>query len=249
MMAVLDDAAIVAQRARYWETGYLVLSGLFTAEETATWQAESERLIGSELVHPNNIRTPFRMNSGDFPERIDPILDVSPVFDALTKDERIVSVLRSLFGDEPVVFKDKLIYKLPGTDGYKIHQDQAWWQICPPDDILSVSIALDAANGANGAVALYRGYHHKMLTPEGLHTNFRAEEIAQIDPARRELIETQPGDLLIFHSLTPHDSASNTSPNPRRSLYLSYNAKRAGDLRARYYKEYIQKHSADNYFK
>ncbi|MBC8135303.1 MAG: phytanoyl-CoA dioxygenase family protein [Fibrella sp.] len=250
-MAVIEQSeSVEARRARYWETGYLVLSGLFAPEETEAWRAESERLLRSDVVQPNNVRTPFRKNSGEFPERIDPVLDISPLFDALARDARIMDVLHSLFGDTPVVFKDKLIYKLPGTEGYVIHQDQAYWQFCPPDDILSVSIALDAANEANGAVALYPGYHHELLTPVGAKRGIQSEELTRIDTGRRDLIATRPGDVLIFHSLTPHDSAPNTSPHPRRSLYLTYNAKRAGDLQAQQLEDYVQRNSSGNsYFK
>jgi len=238
-----------AQRDTYWETGYLVLRSLFTSEETTAWRAESDRLLKSDIVHPDNVRTPFRFNSTHSPERIDPLLDISPVFADLCRDERIVGAVRDLFGDDPLLFKDKLILKLPGTSGYTLHQDQAWWQLCPADDILSVSVALDAATESNGAVAVYPGYHKSLITPEGMKTNLRDAEAGIVDPAKRHLIETQPGDVLIFHSLTPHDSAANTSDKPRRSLYLSYNAARSGDLRDRYYGEYSAIKNPQQYFK
>jgi ectoine hydroxylase-related dioxygenase (phytanoyl-CoA dioxygenase family) len=53
-------------------------------------------------------------------------------------------------------------------------------------------------------------------------------------------METIPGDLLIFHSLTPHQSGKNHTTHPRRSLYLTYNAERAGNLRDEYYKHYME---------
>ena len=95
--------------------------------------------------------------------------------------------------------------------------------------------AIDGAGPENGGIARYGGYHDRMLTPEGVMRNFNAEEIAAVDPARREVPETQPGDVVIFHSLTPHDSGRNTSDRPRRSFYLSYSAARCGDLNAAYY--------------
>lgn len=156
--------------------------------------------------------------------------------------------LRDIFNDEPLLFKDKLIFKLPGTQGYTMHQDQAWWQLCPPDDILSVLIAIDGADAANGALELFSGYHHQLLTPKGELRNLDENEIAKIDSARGELMETQPGDVVIFHSLTPHQSGVNASAKPRRSLYLSYSAARNGDLHDVYYEQYTKRITAQPAF-
>ncbi|MBC8103812.1 MAG: phytanoyl-CoA dioxygenase family protein [Cytophagales bacterium] len=226
------------QIKEYQEKGYLVVRGLFSPGEAASWSEEAERLLHSDLVSPENIRTPFRMSSREYPERIDPVVDISPLFSELVRDSRITRLVQDLFEDTPLLFKDKLIFKLPGVEGYTMHQDQAWWQLCPPSDILSVSIAIDSASAANGSIALYPGYHHAMLTPAGVMRNFQAGEIAQIDRSRGELMETQPGDIVLFHSLTPHESGPNTSKAPRRSLYLSYSAARSGDLNKVYYEQY-----------
>jgi hypothetical protein len=221
----------------YHQKGYLVLRGVFR-DEVVALQAECDRLLHSDIVRPDNPRTPFRFNSGDAPERIDPVVDISPLFSRLVHDARIVKSLRAIFNDEPLLFKDKLIFKLPGTQGYTMHQDQAWWQLCPPDDILSVLIAIDGADAANGTLELFSGYHHELLTPAGEMRNLSEAEAVQIDSSRGEIIETQPGDVVIFHSLTPHQSGANTSDKPRRSLYLSYSAARNGDLHDIYYEQY-----------
>ena len=225
--ASLEPDPIVRE---YWSRGYIRLAGLFAPEEIAGWSAECDRLLQSGFVFPENIRTPFRMNSGDFPERIDPVVDISPVFSALAADPRITAVIKAIFRDKALLFKDKLIFKAPGTKGYTPHQDQAWWQLCPADDILSVSIQIDGATAANGCIELFPGWHGKMLTPAGQRTNLRPEEFALIDPGTGEKIETVPGDVLIFHSLAPHQSATNTAEVFRRSFYLTYSAERCGDF-------------------
>lgn len=227
----------------YWDKGYIALRGLFRPDEVARWQAESDRLLAQEWVEPNNIRTPFRMNTTNAPERIDPVVDVSPVFQQLVADERILAPLRKIFQDGVQLFKDKLILKLPGVQGYTMHQDWAWgWQeLCAADDILSVSVQIDGADAANGCIELFPGYHHELLTPPGVQTNFRAGEMERIDLAVGQKMETQPGDVLIFHALTPHQSGRNTATYSRRSLYLTYNAARAGDLKAAYYENYKER--------
>jgi hypothetical protein len=229
-------------QVRYWQKGYLVLRGLFS-EEVLAWQAEWDRLLAQKWVDANNIRTPFRMNSTQTPERIDPVVDVSPLFQQLVTDERILSTLRDIFDDEAVLFKDKLIFKMPGVEGYNMHQDWAWgWQdLCPANDILSVSIQIDGADESNGCIELFPDNHHVLLTPVGRQTNFREEEMDKIDLSCGEKIETSPGDVLIFHSLTPHQSGKNTAEYSRRSLYLSYNAARTGNLKGDYYRNYCER--------
>lgn len=225
----------------YNDSGYIALRGLFSPGETSAWAAESDRLLACDWVDPKNGRTPFRMGATTAPERIDPVIDVSPLFAKLVADERILAPLRAIFGDEIELFKDKLILKLPGVEGYMMHQDWAWgWQdLCPADDIVSVSIQIDGANPDNGCIELFPGYQHELLTPQGLQTNFRDEEKAQVDAEKGEKITTDPGDVLIFHSLTPHQSGRNTAKVSRRSLYLTFNAARAGKLREKYYDAYF----------
>ncbi len=227
----------------YWRDGYVALRGLFGTEEIAAWSAECDRLLHSDLVQPHNVRTPFRFNSGNAPERIDPVLDISPIFAGLINDPRILTIVEAIFQDTPLLFKDKLIFKAPGTDGYSMHQDQAWWQMCSADDMLSVSIQVDGATAANGCIELFPGYHDRLLTPAGTLCNFRAEERAQVDLSKGEKIETQPGDVLIFHSLAPHQSSTNLANVSRRSLYLTFSAARVGDLYREHLEKYISRSS------
>lgn len=227
----------------YWTDGYILLRGLFTPEEISAWSNECDRLLKEDWLTANNARTPFNRNSGAYPERIDPVVDVSPVFNQLVKDERIVKVVEQIFQSEVVLFKDKLIFKAPGAEGYSIHQDQAWWQLCSADDILSVSIQIDGANAANGCIELFPGQHERMRTPEGVKTNFHSDEelMKEYESHRREKMETIPGDVLIFHSLAPHCSGTNVSNTFRRSLYLTYNSARGGDLYKEQLEDYVKR--------
>lgn len=241
MASTLTSSAVSPELTQqYWDKGFIVLRGLFSPEEVATWTSECDRLLQQDWVDEKNIRTPFRMNSTETPERIDPVVDVSPLFAELVQDERILSVLRAIWSDDTILFKDKLIFKMPGVAGYTMHQDWAWgWQqLCPADDILSVSIQIDGASAANGGIELVPNAHRELLTPAGVQTNFTDAELAQIDFSKLEKLETQAGDVLIFHSLAPHQSGTNTATYPRRSLYLTYNAARAGDLKTDYYEAY-----------
>ncbi|MDF2721718.1 MAG: hypothetical protein K0Q59_1393 [Paenibacillus sp.] len=227
----------------YNQNGFLVLRQVFTPEEAAVWRHECDRLLSlSEYVEPNNIRVAYRTwaNGESVIEKFDPVNDVSPVFHALVRDERILSPLRDIYLDEPLLFKDKLIYKLPGNAGYTMHQDAAWWQGFPIEGLISVMVAVDGATEINGGLELFPGYHDRLRSTPGKLRNMNAEEIAEIDKSKGMIVETQPGDLILFHSLTPHQSGTNNAEVSRRQLYLTYSPSRNGNLYKAHYQHYYR---------
>jgi ectoine hydroxylase-related dioxygenase (phytanoyl-CoA dioxygenase family) len=237
-------------RIDYDRKGYAVVRGVFNAIEVARFRAEAERLLASDYVDPNNFRTrPQTTPDGRMlVERFDPVVDISELFHDVANDERILGALEQAYGEPFRLFKDKLIFKLPGAAGYTMHQDFTYWQPFPRP-LVSVSVAIDGAEAENGALEVFAGYHHKMISPPGELRNMNAEEEASIDPASRELATTQAGDIIIFDCLTPHKSAPNTSDRPRRQLFLTYSAARHGDLaaaHAEHYQTYIRAAQSDD---
>ncbi|OMF21956.1 hypothetical protein BK133_27420 [Paenibacillus sp. FSL H8-0548] len=230
------------QLESYKQTGYLVLRNVFSEQEVRLWQAECDRLQSlEEYVNPLNLRVAFRQiaNGEKMIEKFDPLLDVSPVFANLFQDERILAPLRDIYMDEPLLFKDKLIFKLPGNAGYTMHQDAAFWDTFPYEGLISVMVAIDGATKINGGLELFPGYHDKLRQKEPLR-NFDAEEIAAIDASKGVIYETNPGDMILFSSLTPHQSGSNTSDSSRRQLFLTYSPTKNGQLYKAHYQHYIR---------
>jgi len=48
-------------------------------------------------------------------------------------------------------------------------------------------------------------------------------------------VPTAPGEIPLFGSYIPHKSSANRSAQPRRLIYLTYNAVSQGDWREKYY--------------
>lgn len=234
--------ALAAEQVQaFWRDGYLHLPGLFTAEEVAGWQAEADRLLHSDWVDGDNLRTRFRTlpdDGGKILEKYDPVVDVSPTFRAVADDERIRGPLRALFDDEPMLFKDKLIFKPAGAGGYGAHQDYTWWQPFPKEKLVSVMVAIDGADASNGALEVVPGKHDRFLLPTGEMRGLKPEDLEAAGVSDWQTIETQPGDILIFHCLTPHRSGTNTSDRSRRQFYPSYSAGEHGDLYTMHYEHY-----------
>jgi hypothetical protein len=237
----------------YPREGFVVVRGLFDARETLAWRDECERLLQLDIVDPDNLRTPFEKTSSTFPKAdlpraIEPVTDISPLFQKLASDERVLAPLRAIFEDEPMLFKDKLVFKAPGAGGYEMHQDQAWWQIGEPQNLVAVLIFIDAADEESGCIELFGGAHQRLLSTPGEWRNLTDEEVEKMDLSRGSKIVAQPGDVVILSSLAPHRSENNASDRPRRSLYFTYNAACDGALYSSYeahYQDSLEESSVD----
>lgn len=229
-----------AQVEEYHAKGYMVVRGAFTASEIAVLKAETERMRQDPtLTDVHNFRSAHRtINDKLQVEKLDPVHDVSPVLADLVADERILSPLRDLYNDEPVLFKDKLIFKLPRQTGYGMHQDAGFWQGFPFEDLISVMVAIDGANAENGGLEVFPGQHHELRTTPGELRNMNSDEIARVDTSNGELVETDPGDLIIFGSLVPHRSGTNNATVSRSQLYLTYGPSKHGNMYKAHYQHY-----------
>jgi phytanoyl-CoA hydroxylase len=154
-------------------------------------------------------------------------------FGLLTRSRRIVEAAGLLLdGDSPVChFHSKLMQKEPRVGGaWEWHQDYGYWyknEFLFPDQLLSIMIAITAANKANGCLQVIGGSHKLGRIEHG----FAGEQVGAsqhyVDLALRTLplvyVELEPGDALFFHSNLLHRSAANLSDKARWSLISVYN--------------------------
>ncbi len=141
----------------------------------------------------------------------------------------VVEILGSLFGDEAVLFKEKVNYKQPGGGGFAPHQDATAYRFV--DHHISCMVPLDPATPASGCLYVAPGFERGQLP---------TDERGRIDEATAtglvwQPVPLDPGDLLFFDSYTPHYSNTNTTERARRAAYLTYNAATLGEHRDRYY--------------
>jgi hypothetical protein len=225
---------------QYAARGYAILSGFFSPAFMKGVQRECDRLVASEHVHPDNIRSPFQKTSGATPERIDPVADISPLFARLVRHPRLAQAVEACIGGASVLFKDKLILKPPGMDGYALHQDHAWWTRFVPADkpMVSAMLAVDDAGAKSGALQVFPRMDRLAAVDRYMNKEESRESRAA---APGETLALKAGDVVLFSSLTPHCSGPNLSDSYRRALFLTYNTVDQGSLRDRYYKYYIER--------
>jgi hypothetical protein len=230
-----------AQHAAYLAQGFLILPGVFRADEVAALCAEADRLLRrTDLMTPDNLRVRFKAHADtgeSLFEVFDPFLDLAPVARSLVLDRRLLDPLACLYGDEPCLFKDKLIYKAPGCLGASLHQDYVAWPFFPRS-FITVIIALDPFDEQSGCTEVYPGLQTLgYLSPrDGRHYQLNEE---QLGGARPVPLLLEPGDVVLFGCLTPHRSGPNRSGRWRRGLFISYNARsEGGDMHDDHYRDF-----------
>jgi ectoine hydroxylase-related dioxygenase (phytanoyl-CoA dioxygenase family) len=225
-------------KEEYWQKGYVVIKNLFSKDEVVKIIEECDRLASQPDLFSQEIpeaATRRDINGNISRDRLDPVLHLSPLFEKISNDKSLIELLEKIFDDEAILFKAKLIFKPAGTNGYGLHQDYAYYKHTgiPADAMLSVQLAVDSADSENGALIVYPGLH-KCTLPSPKDSP-RDVDSSAVSGVIQEVIDTSPGDVLIFHSLTPHLSGVNFSQRPRRTLYLTYNVKSYGDFYRSYY--------------
>ena len=246
MAIVIDrrNALSCQQRQEYQTHGFLVLRNVFDAAEMLDLLTESDRLLDDcrDLISPQNLRCRYMAHheTGEsLFEVFDPVNDISSVCERFSLDPRVLSAVESLYGEPACLFKEKLIFKPPGALGYPLHQDipLAWKGF--PRTFLTVSIPIDPSLEENGCTEVFSGYHHDFLTKDG---SLYMLPDSLVDVRKRTALVLNPGDIAIFHGLTPHRSAPNRSNQMRRVLYVSYNARSdGGDQRDAHYAAFREK--------
>jgi len=244
---VTADRQLSEDQMRKWRAdGFLVLRDVFCSEEMQTLLAETERLLAEcrDLIDPSNLRCRFMAHvaTGEKVfEVFDPVNDISPVCARFTSDPRLLGLVEAILGEPACLFKEKLIFKPPGAMGYSLHQDIPRYWKGFPRTFLTVLVPIDSATEENGCTEVFSGYHHDFLQPAGWPDQYMLPEDT-VDPARRLKLLLEPGDVAIFHGMTPHRSDPNRSAGLRRAFYMSYNSRSdGGDQRAEHYREFQER--------
>ena len=226
---VLSDEQVVQFR----RDGYLVVRGMYSPEEIEQIAEWTEEVAGSPEVAGRDWKY-FEQSADDGSRilcRIENFVPFHGGFSDLITRKRMLQAVGELFGEDAVLFKDKINFKLPGGDGFREHQDvQAGWDDYAPLHITAM-VAIDETNEANGSLEMIPGLHDK-----GLLGKMWAP-LTDEDTEHRPYIAVhcRPGDAVFFDSYAPHRSGPNRTGDARRVLYITYNKASEGDHRAAYY--------------
>ena len=224
--ALTDD-----QLQTFKDDGFLIVRGLFNAEQMAVISEWSDEMLARPEESGKHWVYHERSLKGDDAALVSRIENISPFHNGF---QGLVEALRGLvgqlLGEEAVLFKEKINFKMPGGDGFKPHQDsQAGWDSYT-DFFINVLVSIDAATIENGCLELCAGYHQR-----GLFNSWEPLTEADIEGMDFRPVPTEPGDAVFFDCYTPHQSSPNMSNSVRRIYYVTYNRASDGDHTAEYY--------------
>lgn len=194
---------LTTEQVLYFETfGFLILRSLFSADEIAVVTAEAQRLWQEDLGR--------RPTAEEF-AHLGEIVEQSALLTGHVEGDRIYQPARQLTGDNPIWSGSECNHGVQtGTLVHTWHADRVGAQELDYRRI-KMMLYLVPMRAENGALRVIPGSHRAPL-----HTELEEASLQHRDHADHEqryfgvmgqdvpsyLIETEPGDLLIFnHSL------------------------------------------------
>ena len=210
-----------ADRARYWDQGFLHPIRVFPEAETQAIREKVEAMERDWLDAglPLPLNTYKRVNAHV----------VMPLVAEIARDKRVLDVVESILGPDILIYSGEFFTKEPHTSHIvSMHQDLTYWGLGAIDGLVTAWIALSPATRASGCMDFVAASHKNAILP---HTDTfakdnmlsRGQEVA-VDVAEDDkvAIELQPGEISLHHGLTIHGSGPNTSPDRRIGLVIRY---------------------------
>lgn len=225
----------------YAENGFLLLEGLFDAEEVKLMQEAA----GALFADPSGMapETIIAEREDTVARSIFRIHDQHPLFAELATSPHLVDIARFLLDDEVYVHQSRLNYKagLRGRDFFW-HSDFETWHVedgLPAMRALSMSVLLTENRPVNGPLMVMPGSHWHYVACAGLTPNehyrqsLRQQEYGVPDDlVLADLADTHgvqpltgpPGTVVLFDCNMIHGSNGNITPWPRSNVFMVFNA-------------------------
>lgn len=233
----LDEQSL----SRYERDGFLWFEGFFSQRRVEPFFEELKKMTGDKdlmasdqvVADPDTgiIRSVFGMH------------EISKRFSDLTRDPRLVGMVRQLLGGDVYLHQSRINDKFGHEGrGFEWHSDFETWHAedgMPRMRAVSASIMLTDNNAFNGPLMLIPGSQHWFVPCKGEtpDNNWKGSLVDQwLGVPDRDSLEKlvhqggiqapvgPPGSLMLFECNTLHASNRNMSPWPRSNLFFVYNS-------------------------
>ena len=187
--------------------GYIVRKGLFSPEEA---KASIEHIKQAETIDGVSALNKGAMTfySGVYAK--------SPALQAIVSQPKVVEFLKQIIGPSFWIRWDQAVAKGAGAGTFPWHQDNSYNHL--KDEHFQLWIALTKTNADNGGLWLVPKHQSKLLPHDrvGNHMVFKGDIQEPI------LIEAEPGDAILFSSLTLHSTTPNVTQDARWAYVIEY---------------------------
>src|SRR5215475_3389741 len=208
----------------YNSQGYLIVRGLFAADEMDCMKREAEHSLegASVLKKADRAGNPVDLAMWNRPE--------DDIYGMFSRNERVVKNVETLLGGKVYLYSAKMIMKNAREGGaWEWHQDYGYWYDygCLVPSMLSCLIAVDRATKGNGCLQILAGsqlmgrVNHDRINEQTMASPEHVE--AAITRFPLVFLELDPGDAVFFHCNILHRSDANRSDHRRWNYIASYN--------------------------
>ena len=218
-------------RKSWRENRYLVLRGALSPAERESLRVWTEELAAWPET-PGKWMKYFEPGPARLLCRVENFLPYHAGLRGLLERPDLMACLEELLGERPVLFKEKLNFKLPGGSGFAPHQDAPAFTSFRQTYHVTLLLSADVMTPENGCLEMVDACTEARLLPQADDGTLREDVVAGL--AWRPL-PTAAGDVVLFDSYVPHRSGKNRGAEPRRALYVTYNRASEGDRREEYF--------------
>lgn len=210
-----------AQARQFDEQGYVVLDGLFSADEIERVTAEIDPIERQtdEFLRSRDDGRLLIMETGAI-TFCTHLVQRSALLKAFAAHPVFTSLCADLIGPDANLYWDQAVYKKPEKPRrFPWHQDNGYTFV-EPQQYLTCWLALTDATVDNGCPWVAPGLHrlgtlrHRYIDPLGY------ECFSQ--PLSQVAAPVRAGGVVVFSSLTPHLTGPNTTDAVRKAYILQY---------------------------
>lgn len=211
---------------KYEADGFVVLPGLFEANETSNLLNHFTHLIEKEggggfAEHPIETENPDPLRH--YPRLLHPHRRDSLALGYML-DSRIGNIWRNLLGETPLAVQTMVYFKPPGSRGQALHQDNRYLK-ASPGTCCGAWMALEDVDEGNGCLFVVPGSHKFPILCPGPADAAQSwtRDALTVPPGMKEIpVPMKAGDVLFFDGQLIHGSYPNVSPSRFRRIIAAH---------------------------
>ena len=220
-----------SDRDFYRRQGYLLVPGVFSAEEIGELRRVTDRLV-TEAREVSASDAVYDLAPGNGPgrplvRRIKDPETQDPSFAGAARNDRLLDIVAALLGPAVRFDHGKLNFKPPGGQAtVEWHQDWAYYPHTN-DDILAVGIMLEDCTPENGPLMVLPGSHRGPIYDhhhDGVFVGALDPDELAAAAGRAVALTGKAGACTFHHVRTVHGSSENIGDSVRPLLLFSYAA-------------------------
>ena len=238
-MEIAERTILTSKHKRlYQENGYVVVLGLFSADEVAAYRDHYMTLRRHGSYPGDSAGVDI---GGDDPIKRYPRMIHMHRWDEVSLrwmlDARLNACMTGLLGREPYAVQTMLYFKPPGARGQALHQDQFYLRV-QPGTCMAAWMPLDLCDEANGCLQIVPGSHTwPVLCTEHADTSVSFTDVTVPIPPGQEVraLPMAAGDVLFFNGSLVHGSYPNTTKDRFRRALIGHYIDGAAEQVAEFY--------------